>query len=284
MGRKFPIPVDLSMEALPPTSRIRQIYPADLFPNGDYANLPHGRVRYWILGPAEGTKVVLIHGISTPGITWKEIAPYLAEHGFRVLVYDLYGKGYSQAPHTTFDATLFTVQLALLLQYIHWDTAHVVGFSMGGGVAAAFTASMPHLIAGKVVFISSAGLIERHGAPNPSVRVPIPVYKELRDLQTSELPGYGRSLQSCFKDGPIRGLEAAFDKVAEVTVGHTQQKLQILIIHGTEDDIVAYEEANKIKGRVPQAEVVTVEGAAHDVVMRDGHWQIVAESLARFLQ
>ncbi|KAI0651800.1 alpha/beta-hydrolase [Trametes meyenii] len=265
------------MEALSPTSRIRQIYPADLFPNGDYANLPYGRVRYWTLGPEEGTKVVLIHGISTPSITWREVAPYLAKHGFRVLVYDLYGKGYSQAPYTTYDATLYTVQLALLLQYIHWDAAHIVGFSMGGGVAAAFTASVPHLVTGKVIFISSAGLIE-------SVRVPIPEYKELRNLQTSELAGYGRSLRSCFQDGPIRGLEAAFDRVAQVAVGPARQKPQVLIIHGTDDDIVAYEEANKIKGRVPQAEVVTVEGAGHDVVMRDGHWQIVAENLARFLQ
>lgn len=72
---------------------------------------------------------------------------------------DLYGKGYSEAPKTAFDATLFVVQLALLLQYIRWDAAHVVGFSMGGGVAAAFASSVPHLVAGKIVFISAAGLL-----------------------------------------------------------------------------------------------------------------------------
>ncbi len=72
---------------------------------------------------------------------------------------DLYGKGYSEAPKTTFDATLFVVQLALLLQYIRWDAAHIVGFSMGGGVAAAFASSMPHLVAGKVVFVAAAGLL-----------------------------------------------------------------------------------------------------------------------------
>lgn len=72
---------------------------------------------------------------------------------------DLYGKGYSEAPKTAFDATLFVVQLALLLQYIRWDAAHIVGFSMGGGVAASFAASVPHLVAGKVVFIAAAGLL-----------------------------------------------------------------------------------------------------------------------------
>ena len=77
---QFPIPTDHSMEALPEDSRIRQLYPDDLFPNGKfqslyqdasssltacwqysighYASLPHGRVRYWIIGPENGTKVV----------------------------------------------------------------------------------------------------------------------------------------------------------------------------------------------------------------------------------
>ncbi|KAI0361681.1 alpha/beta-hydrolase [Trametes cingulata] len=280
----FPIPVDPSMEALPATSRIRQIFPEDLFPNGNYAQLPHGRVRFWILGPEDGTKVVLIHGISTPGVTWKDIAPYLAEEGFRVLVYDLYGKGYSEAPKTTYDPTLFVVQLALLLQYVRWDAAHIVGFSMGGGVAAAFTASLPHLVAGKTVFIASAGLIDHIRAPNPATRVPIPEYRELRDLQGRDLPGYKRALQSCFEDGPIRGLEAAFDQVAKAAVGPDHKALQVLIIHGTDDDIVPYGEAHKIKARVSQAELVTVEGAGHDLVLRDGHWQIVAETLVQFLK
>ncbi|EIW64718.1 alpha/beta-hydrolase [Trametes versicolor FP-101664 SS1] len=280
----FPVSVDHSMEALPATSRIRQIYPEDLFPNGNYAQLPYGRVRYWLLGPEDGTKVVLIHGISTPGVTWKEIAPYLAEHGFRVLVYDLYGKGYSEAPKTAFDATLFVVQLALLLQYIRWDAAHIVGFSMGGGVAASFAASVPHLVAGKVVFIAAAGLLTRLSAPNPSARVPIPEHLELRDLQSSALPGYKRSLQSCVDVGPIRGLEAAYDAVSKVAAGPAQEPLQVLVIHGTDDAIVPYEEANKIKGRVPQAEIVPIEGATHSLVLQEGHWQIVAENLARFLK
>ncbi|KAI9063015.1 alpha/beta-hydrolase [Trametes sanguinea] len=271
------------MEALPAASRIRQIYPEDLFPNGNYAQLPYGRVRYWILGPEEGTKVVLIHGISTPAITWKEIAPYLAEQGFRVLVYDLYGKGYSEAPLVTYDSTFFVVQLALLLQYIRWPAANIVGFSMGGGVAAAFAATLPHLVAGKIALISSAGLLEHLRAPNPSVRVPIPQYEELRDLQASELPGYKRSLQSCFVDGPIRGQEAAFDKLARVTIGPTQQPIQVLVVHGTEDEIVPVDEADKIKARVPQADVVKVEGAQHDIVLRDRHWQTVAEKLVQFL-
>ncbi|KAI0662774.1 alpha/beta-hydrolase [Cubamyces menziesii] len=290
MGSQFPVSVDHSMERLPAKSRIRQRYPEGFLPNGDYAPLPYGRVRYWILGPEDGTKVVLIHGISTPAMSWREIAPYLAEQGFRVLVYDLYGKGYSEAPHMTYDWTLFCTQLALLLQYVRWEAAHVVGFSMGGGIAAAFAASLPHLVSGKVVFIASAGLLEysrRITKPiktRDSATPKTPQYKEFRDLQASSLPGYKRALQSCYQDGPVRHMETAFDKLATIAVGPARQSLQVLIIHGTEDEVVPIAEADKIRSRVPQAEVVKVEGAAHNIVNADGHWQIVAASLLRFLR
>lgn len=43
---------------------------------------------------------------------------------------DLYGKGYSEAPQTAHHVNLFITQLALLMQYVRWDSAHIVGFSM----------------------------------------------------------------------------------------------------------------------------------------------------------
>lgn len=91
--------------------------------------------------------MVLIHGLSVPAIIWKDVAPKLVAKGYRVLLYgmcaytqicgaqfsstpDLYGRGYSDAPHTTYDAKLYTTQLALLLQYVGWSKANIVGVSM----------------------------------------------------------------------------------------------------------------------------------------------------------
>ena len=55
-------------------------------------------------------------------------------------------------------------------------------------------------------------------------------------------------------------------------------------MQGTDDEIVPYKEANKIKARIPHAELVTVQGGFHDIVFRDEHWKIVAEALDRFLK
>lgn len=43
---------------------------------------------------------------------------------------DLYGRGYSDAPQTTYDTSLYTSQLAHLMQYIRWEKANIVGVSM----------------------------------------------------------------------------------------------------------------------------------------------------------
>lgn len=45
-------------------------------------------------------------------------------------VIDLYGRGYSDAPQVPHDPNLYAIQLALLLQYLRWDSTDVVGFSL----------------------------------------------------------------------------------------------------------------------------------------------------------
>jgi len=282
----FPFPVNHSMEALPASSRIRSIYPEDIFPNGSYVQLPYGRVRYWLLGPEDGTKVVLIHGLSTPGCTWIKTAPYLAERGFRVLVYDLYGKGYSEAPKTTYHVNLFITQLALLMQYLRWDHAHIAGLSMGGAITAAFTATLPHLVSGKIILIASGGVKDRPAEPVKEQQAtsidPIPQYRELRILQGENLPGYKSGVLSCFQDGPIFGIRRAFDLLDTVRVA-SGKPAETLIIQGTEDPVVDFQQAVEINQHVKTGKLIAVEGAGHDLTLRDEHWEEVARHVYDFL-
>lgn len=43
---------------------------------------------------------------------------------------DLHGRGYSEAPKVPSSPNLYTAQLASLLQYIGWEKANIVGFSI----------------------------------------------------------------------------------------------------------------------------------------------------------
>ena len=60
---------------------------------GDYVKLDHGWVHYEILGPLDGSLVLLVHGFSVPCYIWDPIIHALTSAGFRVLRFDLYGRG-----------------------------------------------------------------------------------------------------------------------------------------------------------------------------------------------
>ena len=91
---------------------------------------------------------MLVNGLSIPSLIWRDVAPALAQKGFRVLLYgelyrwhslypvilndgtDLYGRGYSDAPQRPYDTSLYVTQLALLMQHVRWEKAHIAGLSM----------------------------------------------------------------------------------------------------------------------------------------------------------
>jgi pimeloyl-ACP methyl ester carboxylesterase len=102
----------------------------------------------------------LINGLSVPALIYHRVVPLLTKSNYRVLLYDLYGRGYSDAPQTTYDAALYATQLALLMQHVRWDSARVVGLSMGGGIAAYFTSTFPWLVHDKIALLASTGLIQ----------------------------------------------------------------------------------------------------------------------------
>ncbi|KAF9480153.1 alpha/beta-hydrolase [Pholiota conissans] len=290
-----PVFVHPSLASMPLQSKSWLIYPEDFYSGGGYVMFPNGKVRYWLLGPENGKKVVLIHGLSIPAIIWKDVAPTLVARGYRVLLYDLYGRGYSDAPTTPYTASLYTTQLAFLMQYLKWDKANIVGVSMGGAIAASFTAQFPHLVDEGVGLIACAGLMDSSDISrtakfmsSPLVQTlaatkPVQAYLqrltnqtatqnsvedksnssilEIVRLQSAHLPGYNNALSSSLRDGPIRGQRAAFQSPSF-------EGKRVLILHGTKDTTVPPKYALEIATLLPPKAVrkqVMIEGAGHDL-------------------
>ena len=75
---------------------------------------------------------------------WDELAEGLADLGYRVLVYDLFGRGYSDRPQGRQDRGFFLRQLEDLLDDQEvGDDITMVGYSMGGAIATAFASEHP---------------------------------------------------------------------------------------------------------------------------------------------
>ena len=126
---------------------------ARLLAPGRFVELANGQVHYELAGPEVGRLVVLVHGFSVPSFVWDPTFEELLSEGFRVLRYDLYGRGYSDRPNVAYDRALFAGQLRDLLAELGIeDPVDLVGLSMGGPVVASFTSSYPERV-NRLVFV-----------------------------------------------------------------------------------------------------------------------------------
>jgi len=109
-------------------------YPTSLYPNSTSVESPYGFVQYALFGPEHGEKIVFVHGYSCPSPIFEKLSKSLAEDGYRVLTYDLWGRGYSDSPASVYNEGLYMAQLEFLIQQVGWSdtTFNVVGLSLGG--------------------------------------------------------------------------------------------------------------------------------------------------------
>lgn len=125
---------------------------------GKFAKLSQGVTHYRWIGPARGPVAVMIHGLTTSSPVWKEIAEGVADIGYRVLVYDLYGRGYSDSVDGKHDMPFYMTQLDDLLEHLNLkEDLTVVGFSMGGAIATEFAATEPHRMH-RLILLAPSGI------------------------------------------------------------------------------------------------------------------------------
>ncbi|OBT41801.1 hypothetical protein VE00_08296 [Pseudogymnoascus sp. WSF 3629] len=139
-------------------------YPPDILPGGRDVDTPYGSIRVYEWGPEDGEKILMVHGITTPCLALGGLAHGLVEKGYRVMLFDLFGRGYSDTPTSLpHDLRLYTTQLLLVLSSssLPWCVPGgftLLGYSLGGGIASGFASYFPHLVR-KLVLLAPAGLI-----------------------------------------------------------------------------------------------------------------------------
>ncbi|EXJ71117.1 uncharacterized protein A1O5_06110 [Cladophialophora psammophila CBS 110553] len=141
-------------------------YPPDVLPGARDVDSPYGSIRVYEFGPEDGRKVLLVHGISTPAIALGAVAHALVDNGCRVMLFDLFGRGYSDNPEDLpHDIRLFTTQILLVLasSALSWtgkDSGKfsLIGYSLGGGIATTFASYFPNLIDSLILF-APAGIL-----------------------------------------------------------------------------------------------------------------------------
>jgi len=130
--------------------------------HGSYADLPQGRVRYELAGPEHAELVVLVHGLIGHMHVWDRNFGALVEAGYRVLRFDLYGRGFSERVKQVHGSELFQAQLMELLKHLELEQSfHLIGLSMGGAISTRYASHHPDRI-------RSLMLVDSYGIPTPN--------------------------------------------------------------------------------------------------------------------
>ncbi len=266
---------------------------------GQFVTLPDGIVHYELAGPDKGRVVVLVHGFSVPYYLWDPTFEALRRAGFRVLRYDLYGRGLSDRPAVNYDDDLYDRQLLELVQALHLPgKLDLAGASMGGPIAAAFACRHPELV--RTVSLFDPGY--SHGEALPS-RLSLPglgEYNMMVDvapalpedqmadfLHPEKFPdwinryrpqmrykGFRRALLSTLRYYAVSDWSKEYSCLGG-------RNLPVFLVWGKADRDVPFRLSSEVRSVIPKAQFLPIDDAAHVPFLE--HPEIVNPALVRFL-
>jgi pimeloyl-ACP methyl ester carboxylesterase len=247
---------------------------------GSFIHLSQGAVHYELGGPPAGRTVVFIHGFSIPYYLWDHNFYALANAGFRVLRYDLYGRGYSDRPSGPYNARLFDRQLQELLEALKIDDVDLVGASMGGPIAVTFAVRHPEKV--RTVSLLAPGYFTSTKLPF-ELRAPlvsdytmaVKIAPTLPDSQREDLvhpdrfpeyvsqyraqmefKGFRHALLSTLQHYVTRDRREDYKRLGLIAK-------PVLLVWGTLDKDVPFPLSRKVLENLPQAEFHPLAGEAH---------------------
>jgi pimeloyl-ACP methyl ester carboxylesterase len=120
-----------------------------------FAEIGGKRLHFQDAGDLDGLPLFLIHGFASSTLVWSKVFLGLAESGFRVIVPDLLGYGYSAKPSRGEYTIEAQAQMIVgLMDKLEIDQAVIIGSSYGGAVAATCALDYPERV-GKLVLVGA---------------------------------------------------------------------------------------------------------------------------------
>ena len=251
---------------------------------GQFVTLSHGIVHVRIAGPEQGRPVVLVHGFSVPSYVFDRTSADLAAAGFRVIRFDLYGRGWSDRPKVDYDRRLFADQLLELMDTLRVPKADLLGLSMGGAIVGRFAAEHPERVRSVVLVAPLTRAHDISVMAWPGVGEWLTRAWFLPSLATSQLEdfahpervagwaerfqpqmrydGFGRAILSTIRHLSNESSLPDFEKVGK-------EGLPVLLVWGDADKTVPYAEHADVQRAIPQARFVSLPGLGHLPVVED---------------
>jgi len=226
--------------------------------------------------------IVLVHGFagSTSIFRSSEESDYvriLRESGRDVLVFDLYGHGYSDGPDTQYSAELFAEQLRDLCMSLNIQAPFdLLGFSLGASVAVCFAHKYPGLV--QKLVLQSPSIAEASMRLDLKLALHIPFVREIAIALIIPRLGNGacqnnpaalrasyRLLLTRLKGGgrwTLAGEQHSTLNMLEDIC--TKGQVPVLCLWGVQDTVVPFSECATVMEAVPKLRLITHPTSKHE--------------------
>ena len=234
---------------------------------------------YEIIG--EGEPLLLIMGLGADISRWHNIIPVLSKE-YAVIAFDNRGVGMTDKPDIPYTMEMMADDTAGLLDSLGIASAHTFGISLGGMIGINYTLRHPDKIRSLILGCTRCGGTQSiedttggRDALNPELIEVLSVEERARALLPflwskefiENNPETVEEHIAIAKEHPIdpsgyrHQMEAAgthdtYDRLPEI-------KLPTLVIAGTADRLIPFENSQIIASRIPGAELVLLEGKGH---------------------
>jgi pimeloyl-ACP methyl ester carboxylesterase len=251
---------------------------------GSFISLFEGVTHYELRGDPEAETVVLVHGFSVPYFIYDPTFEFLTRSGFRVLRYDLFGRGLSDRPRTKYDLPLYIRQLSDLLTALKIARpVTLVGLSMGGPIVIAFQDRYPEQVCSLILIdpcgASPIGLswvlnftklpligdlvIGLFGSESMVKGIASDFFGQqlVEHFQAKyriqmRYKGFKRAILSSLRHGMLGSFYEHYQRVGKL-------KKPTLILWGRDDSTVPLEHSRQILAAIPHAELHVIDHCGH---------------------
>jgi pimeloyl-ACP methyl ester carboxylesterase len=233
-----------------------------------------GQTDIHYLTGGEGEPLMVIHGGGDSGRAWMKNAVELSKY-FQVYLPDLPGFGHSKAIDEDFDFSSYAAFVEDFSRSLGLGHFHLVGHSLGGGIALNYALKFPHKIR-RLVLISSLCLGREIALWSRICSLPI-FYRITKKIIVSVFRAIGwlvdRINYPLEKVTPPSLLRMSIGKSIMTIKGQTtvlasrltELLMPTLLVWGAKDSIVPAHHAILAAERIPDCQVRVFENTGHSV-------------------
>ncbi|MHA2009160.1 MAG: alpha/beta fold hydrolase [Promethearchaeota archaeon] len=242
----------------------------------------------------EGHPLVMIMGSNANKDWWgSTIIKEFSKH-FKVIIFDNRGMGRTDIPDGPYTIQMMVNDTIGLMDALNIDRAHIMGASMGGGIALELTITFPERV-NRIILVSAfCGGPNAKGNPpllSPEIMEQLAPMMELMEKgQHEELarillyfccseefinnnPDLAEKFVSRYLKNPTSAKGSTNQFLSVATLDTFERLPQIyhptLIMHGTTDRMVPFKNAEIIKEQISGAELISYENVEHLIYLQE---------------